>query len=65
MQFAGKNASCEFLDYVKNSMQAEMLLANFLTICEKQHAGCNAVNNTFIHFCTYPFKKYGNLTCLF
>ncbi len=52
MQFAGKNASCEFLDYVKNSMQAEMLLANFLIICEK-HVGCNAVNNThsytFVH----------------
>jgi len=47
--------------YLKNSMQSEMLLTNFLTICEKQHADCNAENNTFIHFCTYPFKKFGNL----
>jgi hypothetical protein len=49
-----------FLTTVKNSMQTEMLHANFFTICEKQHAGCNAVNNTFMHFCTYPIKKFEN-----
>ncbi len=65
MQPVGRNAPCELFDYVKNSMQAEMFPTNFLTICEKQHAVCNAVNNTFIHFCTYPSKKFRNLTCLF